>query len=664
MELTSMSKPILLRFVLLTGISLFSTYVTAANIQDRSDSLLLVLTSLKKNDSTKTRVYFEIGREYWFQRNFSEAVFHLNKSVQLAQKSNFHKHQSDAYNLLAHVYLRKEKYDSVFYFLQKALDEKNILYYPSIYETYSTLYCQLGDYPASLKYALKAIDGYEKNPEPEFKILAVYVYIKAGEILTRTGQTQRAMHYYTRAYQKAHAAGNHVALNTAILNMAHYYYLQHNLEKAKQLYDTVIVMGKNMINQENAMFCYEGLGNIAIKQQMPKEAIGFYRLALSYALQKELNAHAENFYMRMGSAFLLNNRIDSAGHYLQQALTLSKASKNYNNLSEVYLQLAHLQRKRNNYQNAFALFTIHAGYKDSILSIEKIRTINNLDVLHRTQQKENEILRLQKSEQEKNFTIRARNLYITIGIFLVLVLSVVVLFILYNYRNKHRLHSEKVKQMEQSQQVASLQSMINGQESERTRIARDLHDGLGGLFSTVKMLLSTLEHENENLKQNTLFKKSYSLVDAATVELRDIAHNMMPEVLTKLGLINAVKDLADTISAGKSLKVTVEVYGLNERLAADKEVIMFRIIQELLNNCIKHANATEVIIQFIKDENRLSVVVEDNGQGFNIEAKDNKIHSGIETIKNRVNYLKGTLTIDSQKGKGTSIMMDFLMNDW
>ncbi len=228
---------------------------------------------------------------------------------------------------------------------------------------------------------------------------------------------------------------------------------------------------------------------------------------------------------------------------------------------------------------------------------------------------------------------------------------------------ERKYQQEQIKYLERQQQVVSLQSMINGQEAERTRIAKDLHDGLGGLFSTVKMYFSTLQHDTPMLKENDLFQKSYSIVDTASVEVRRIAHNMMPEVLMKLGLVNAVKDLCDNISAGKLLTVSLEVHGMNKRLNATTEIMLFRIIQELLNNVIKHAQATQAIIQFIRENERLSVIVEDNGLGFNTQESDERNHSGMATIKSRVNYLNGKMSIDSEKNVGTTIMMDFLINE-
>jgi signal transduction histidine kinase len=165
------------------------------------------------------------------------------------------------------------------------------------------------------------------------------------------------------------------------------------------------------------------------------------------------------------------------------------------------------------------------------------------------------------------------------------------------------------------------------------------------------------------LRENQLFSKSYELVDTAAQEVRRIAHNMMPDVLIKLGLLQAVQEFCNSISASRQLQVTMLDYGMEQRLSASTEVMLYRIIQELLNNIIKHARATEAIIQFNKLGDRLTVTVEDNGAGFDLEPSDGGVHAGLSSVKSRVNYLNGQLSIDSEKGIGTTILMEFLLNE-
>ncbi len=239
-----------------------------------------------------------------------------------------------------------------------------------------------------------------------------------------------------------------------------------------------------------------------------------------------------------------------------------------------------------------------------------------------------------------------------------------------NFQHKQKLSQqqsvlleEKIKTIEKEQQISSLQSMINGQETERTRIAKDLHDGLGGIFSTVKMHFSTLRQNTPVITENPLYKKTLDLINNASDELRKVAHNMMPEVLMKVGLAEALQDFCNNISSGKLLKITLQTFGMEKRLGSATEIMLYRIIQELINNIIKHADATEALIQINREGNRLSLVIEDNGKGFDTKEAEEKRSMGIATVKSRVDYLNGRLTIDSRKDIGTTVMIDLLINE-
>ncbi|HZI53021.1 MAG TPA: ATP-binding protein, partial [Chitinophagaceae bacterium] len=153
------------------------------------------------------------------------------------------------------------------------------------------------------------------------------------------------------------------------------------------------------------------------------------------------------------------------------------------------------------------------------------------------------------------------------------------------------------------------------------------------------------------------------LIDNASDELRKVAHSMMPEVLMKVGLVEALQDFCNNISSGKSLHIRLQTFGMEKRLSTSTEVILYRIIQELVNNIMKHAYASEAMIQINREGNRLSLTIEDNGQGFDTREAEDKRTMGIATVKSRVDYLNGKLTIDSRKGIGTTVMIDLLLNE-
>ena len=157
----------------------------------------------------------------------------------------------------------------------------------------------------------------------------------------------------------------------------------------------------------------------------------------------------------------------------------------------------------------------------------------------------------------------------------------------------------------------------------------------------------------------TVFERSLDMLDTSIKELRRVAHNMMPEMLTKFGLDEALKEYCNSINTTKLLIVKYQSLGMEMRLEQSIEIIIYRIVQELLNNILKHAGASEAFVQLIREENRLNVVVEDNGKGFDINIPGNKEGAGLINVRSRVDYLKGRLAIHTEPGKGTLINIEF-----
>ena len=157
----------------------------------------------------------------------------------------------------------------------------------------------------------------------------------------------------------------------------------------------------------------------------------------------------------------------------------------------------------------------------------------------------------------------------------------------------------------------------------------------------------------------TVFERSLDMLDTSIKELRRVAHNMMPEMLTKFGLDEALKEYCNTINTAKLLIVKYQSLGMEARLDKSIEIIIYRIVQELLNNTMKHAAATEVFVQLIRDGNRLNVVVEDNGKGFDASLPENNKGAGLTNVRSRVDYLKGQLDIHAEPGKGTLVNIEF-----
>jgi signal transduction histidine kinase len=235
------------------------------------------------------------------------------------------------------------------------------------------------------------------------------------------------------------------------------------------------------------------------------------------------------------------------------------------------------------------------------------------------------------------------------GIIYLVFIAGLFLFI-FQYRKRKIIH-------ENEKQILAMDSIIQGQELERSRMAKDLHDGLGGMLSGIKLNLSSMKgnmivHENDA----QLFTKSIVQLDNAITEMRRVAHNMMPEALLKFGLTEAVQDYCDGINESHLIKMKFTTIGLNQPLEKPTEVILYRIIQELSNNALKHAAAENIFIQLNNHGQGITLTVEDDGKGFD-ELQITK-GAGLQNVQSRIDYLKGQMEINSKPSEGSTFIIE------
>lgn len=274
------------------------------------------------------------------------------------------------------------------------------------------------------------------------------------------------------------------------------------------------------------------------------------------------------------------------------------------------------------------------------------KQIGEMEVKYKTAEKESRI-QLQQAEIAKQKT---QTIFLSVLFFLV-VLTGVLLF------NRHRLKAKQAMQEEIIRQERfRSQSIIRSQEDERSRVSRELHDGLGQLLSAARLNLASLENKNGNQSQE--LKKALDMIDESCVEVRNISHDLMPALLVKSGLISTVEELALRTHHSAKLAIHVDYDGSKDRLPHEIEINLFRIIQELLNNIIKYAGATEVHIQFVREDEHFSILVEDNGNGFDKNILQTSKGNGWHNIQSRLELIHGTVEIDSQPGNGTVVHIE------
>lgn len=422
----------------------------------------------------------------------------------------------------------------------------------------------------------------------------------------------------------------------------------NNHEKANYYYRIILEKTKKSIDTAHA---YMNIGTVysTIAPQNQDSALSYAKKAIPILVKNNNLTSLASNYNNQAEAYYYKKQYKKAIEYLLKAdsITLNKNDKKtriifYENLAKNYDSLS-------DYRNASYYYSKKIKLTDSINNL--VQNLNIADV----------------REKYKTADLKAKNAqtntYLTISL-AILTLVIISAYLLQKNTRKKQLLAEQAKDLEEQkvstllkeQELASIDAMIEGQEKERKRIAEDLHDDLGALMATINLHLENVGSKNS---PNAL-KKTKSLLGEAYTKIRSIAHAKNAGVIANQGLLVAINNMASKIKSANKLDIEVIAHGLENRLENSLELSLFRMIQELIANIIKHAEATKATIQLTQFENSLNIIVEDNGKGFEttINKEVEKKGIGLESIKKRIIHLEGTFSIDSTIGKGTTILID------
>ncbi|HSC54410.1 MAG TPA: ATP-binding protein [Phnomibacter sp.] len=362
----------------------------------------------------------------------------------------------------------------------------------------------------------------------------------------------------------------------------------------------------------------------------------------------------------VGRAYVNLKVPDSAEAYLNEAL---RVARQYNYMPKVKFILKELSAYYGgigNYKKAWQVSSQLADYTDSLVALQNHNRILLNDARFQTTKKEGRINELESAQLVQQLQIRQKNI---LNYFLIAAAGTMIIIGALGYRNyrqKQILQQQRINELETEKQLLAAEAVMKGEDRERSRLAKDLHDGLGGMLSGIK---HSFQHMKDNLvmtPENQLaFERSMDMLDSSIKELRRVAHNMMPEALVKFGLDTALQDFCAGVNQSGALQLTYESFGLDQA-AIDQQtsISIYRIVQELVSNTLKHAAATQAIVQILKTDDGLSITAEDNGKGFDTHLLHSSKGMGWSNIQNRIDYIKGTLNLQSSPGKGTSVLIE------
>ncbi len=356
---------------------------------------------------------------------------------------------------------------------------------------------------------------------------------------------------------------------------------------------------------------------------------------------------------------LKRGHISKAKSLANEYLQIAKKNNDSNHLLDAYRILADCFAKSGNSGIALSYLQKSVAIKDSVLSETNLRQANMLAAVYESEKKEKDILNLEAKAKIQENILQRKSLLNYLLILGAVALLIIGFFGYRNFKNRQKIQHLKIVELEKDKQLLSVNAMLKGQEEERNRIAKDLHDGLGGMLSGVKMSFTNMKENMIMSSENVgVFEQSISQLDSTISELRKIAHNLMPEALVKFGLNDAIKDFCMSIMSATHINIIYESMGEVRTLDNTANTYIYRIIQELINNAVKHAKPTQILVQLTTSSNKVLLTVEDNGQGLDSNKLAASKGIGITNIKHRINYFKGTIHFDNNTPHGTVVNIE------
>ena len=657
--------------------------------------------------------YEYLGRAHAGKGNFKEALLAFQHEEKLAtshaEKSQTIRNQG---NILIEMGKPSEALATYVRSLDIAYLSKDKLTIALTLANIAYVYRQQAKYEEAVAYLLKAIKlGEEINHRPIlagiFNQLALIQYNRKVYADAQNYATQ-ALNYYTQLDNKQGKATSYTIIGGC-------YSEKNDMINASKYIKEAYTLNVSLGDRRQIAVSAQNLAEIELKLEHYKEALAYVNTSITEL--KEINGvmNLIGSYVTRAKIFTALKDLKSAEKDLKLALALSKSGSYKSQERKSMEALALLKAAEGNHADAFDTMIKANLLNDSLLNEVNSKQINELRTKYETEKKQQQIEFLNEKNKFQELNIFSKNLEIDkqvlsiqnqqleinnknlkiaknesdikqksletkqqkqtikslnqlsiiqqlqlkqrnvlLGIVVTLFIVGALLSYLFYTQRKLRAKAQLQEEINKQQDLAA-RAVLDAEERERRRIAGDLHDGVGQMLSAALMNLNGLFAKLKLVGEvNEQATHALSLVNDSYDEMRSISHQMMPNALIKSGLALAVKEFLNKIDKD-IIKVNLETVGLKERLDEKTETVLYRVIQELVNNVIKHSGANRLDIILIKDEEGVTVTVEDNGKGFDKSKVDFKNGIGLSNIYSRVAFLKGTVDIDTSLGKGALI---------
>lgn len=628
-------------FILCAGVFTFS-----AAAQKR-DSLLRMLQQTNA-DTVEVDLLLQTGTEFGITSPDSALLF-FKEAEKLSRRLSYTKGVLQYYVHLTNLYNEMGKFDTALLLTAEAVliarQQPNKILLARSLTSHGNSFLNIRRYDSAAHYYLRA--------ETELESVAAHrelmiLYTNMCGFYAEIDQPEKGKEYGLKALDQINKGkGDLKDMYFACTNLGAIYLKQHQFDSAYYYMNRAVSLSladKNYYaaraNLQNLLYAKVSQGDYQSLLPVAQQVSGIASLVKTPEFDAFMNLDFAIAYFYTGNPVL-------AKTYAQKAFHLCEANHFENTLKKVCTIFNSIEIALGNYRAADQYQEKRDSIQSAQLNKETLQHVQELEKKYQSQRKDNELLRLQAANRQKAVMNK-----VFLGVSVALLLIALLGYALFIYKRK--VTTQQIAQLEKDKQILAIDSLLKGQEEERSRIAKDLHDGLGGLLSGTKMSFMNVKENLALSPQSTqLFEKSLTMLDNTISDLRKVAHNLMPEALVRFGLREVIRDYCETIQAAGTIQVVYQVYGNNREPESTARIFIYRIVQELVNNAVKHADPSRIIVQLMFNETDICITVEDNGVGFDMSMLSGKEGVGMANIEYRVKYFNGTIDIDSGPGNGS-----------
>ena len=634
---------------------------------------IVKITVNTKSDSMKCIHSFRLSKLFLMVQNLEKSKFYLEQGNKLSTKNAFLKDASSYYNNTN--FLLKGDLEG---FEKSLLITNQLLKKYNYKEAYRLRAIVLQNYAIMLqqksneKQAMKVLvnEAIALGKKSTDKEVLCGLNKAVGIIFINNNERKKAAIYLAEAQKlidetiKKSATLIESKVETYIINAENLIELKE-FEAGKKALDKAfsILIRHPKSNMNNTYYFAEGL--LYSKQNLDNIALLSYEKGIkSSQFHQDKLALNRLLFAKYESLFKLK-KYKEAKDILENLVEKGQFivdKKNY------LLELSKTYKKLDNTDKAYEYAEKYIILNDSLNDSKFKNEIVALEAKFNKTENEKKINQLLVQKEKSELVAKNNQLNMVLLGLAVTLLLISILFLISYYKNQKKINlqnEQSLKQefatLESNQKLAVSDALIEGEQMERKRLARDLHDGLGSMLSGLKIHISKLSDDNS---KNSIInvEKIENQLDNSIKELRQIAQNLMPESLLKFGLENALRDLCIKLSDNQTA-IEFQYYVQGNEISQTKQIIIYRIVQELLNNVFKHAKASEILVTCNLNQTIFYLTIEDNGKGFDTKKTSIFEGMGLKNIKNRVEFLNGKLEIDSIIDEGTVFNIELNINE-